>query len=92
MDRDTNLPAVVREDQLDRFRRMVEYEDIPVTIDQTVFAVGDRVRVKYGPLIDRECELVEVSGKKCVAVSLGPLGTARIDLPLSQIELLNKEE
>ena len=89
MDRDQKQPAVIRDNDLETFRLMVEYEDIPVTIDPGKFSPGDRVRVKCGPLIDRECELVEVSSKKCVAVGLGVLVSARIELPLSYIELVN---
>ena len=91
-DRDLKQPATIRDNDLETFRRMVEYEDIPVCIDTNSFAAGDRVRVKFGPLIGRECELVEVSGKKCVAVGLGILGSARIELPLSCIELIEKDD
>ena len=86
MDHNLKQPATIRDNDLETFRRMVEYEDIPVTIDTNSFSPGDRVRVKCGPLIDRECELIEVSNKKCVAVGLGILGSARIELPLSYIE------
>ena len=89
MDRDAKQPAVIREKELNTFRRMVNYEDIPVIIDQCPFSPGDRVRVKCGPLIDRECELIEVMNKKYVAVSLSVLGYARLELPMSHIELID---
>lgn len=88
MDKNLNIPATIRENDLETFRRMVDYEDTPVTVDQYPFIPGDRVRVKCGPLKDRECELIEVSSKKCVAVSLGVLGSARIELPLTYIETI----
>lgn len=87
-EKNSKLPATIREKELETFRLMVQYEDRPVTVDSEQFSPGDKVRVKYGPLMDRECELVEVSNKKCVAVGLGVLGSARIELPLSYIELL----
>jgi transcription antitermination factor NusG len=86
MDHDLDRAATIRDKDLDTFRRMVDYDDLPVIIDEHNFTPGDRVLVKYGPLMDRECELVEVSNKKCIAVSLGVLGSARIELPLSYIE------
>ncbi|MBO7115389.1 MAG: UpxY family transcription antiterminator [Bacteroidaceae bacterium] len=88
MDHNLKQPATIRENDLETFRRMVDYEDQPVIIDPCKFAPGDHVRVKVGPLMDRECELIEVSSKKCVAVSLGVLGSARIELPLSYIEMI----
>ena len=90
MDHNLKQPAVIREKDLDIFRRMIEYEDNPVIIDSNTFAPGDRVRVKCGPLMDKECELIEVSSKKCIAVGLGILGSARIELPLSYIEMIEK--
>lgn len=91
VDHNTHLAAVIRDIDLETFRLMVDYEDRPVIIDKTMFAPGDRVRVKCGPLVDKECELVEVSSKKCVAVGLGILGSARIELPLSYIESIDKK-
>ena len=89
MDHNVNLPAVIREKELETFRKMVEYEDAPVTIDPEKFLPGDHVRVKCGPLMGRECDLIEVSNRKCVAVGLGVLGSARIELPLSYIEMID---
>lgn len=89
MDRNVKQPAVIREKDLDTFRRMVDYDYIPVIVDQCQFSPGDRVRVKCGPLMDRECELVEVLNKKYVVVSLSVLGYARLELPISNIEMID---
>lgn len=86
---DTHLPAVIRDSDLEIFRLMLEYDDHPVIVEPLQFMPGDRVRVTLGPLMNHECELVEVSKKKCVAVGLGILGSARIELPLSCIEVIN---
>lgn len=90
-DRESHRAAVIRDKDLETFRLMVDYEDIPVMIDPTGFSPGDYVRVTYGPLMNHECQLVEVSNKKCVAVGLGILGSARIELPLSYIEPIDNE-
>ena len=84
-DHDTHLAAVIRDKDLETFRLMVDYEDRPITIDSVNFSPGDRVRVICGPLMNHECELVEVSCRTCIAVGLGILGSARIELPLSYI-------
>lgn len=91
-DHNTRMAAVIRDKDLETFRLMVEYEDKPITIDSAVFSPGDRVRVICGPLMDHECELVEVSNKKCIAVGLGILGSARIELPLSYIATIDKDD
>lgn len=88
MDHDLDRAATIRDKDMDTFRRMVDYDDIPVIIDEHNFTPGDRVLVKYGPLMNKECELIEVLNRKYVAVSLGILGAARIKLPLSCIELI----
>ena len=92
VDHNTHQPAVIRDVDLETFRLMVDYEDRPVIIDKAEFMPGDRVRVICGPLMDRECELVEVSSKKCVAVGLGILGSARIELPLSYLEVIEHKK
>lgn len=91
-DKNSKQPAVIRDKELETFRRMVDYEDYPVIIEPDRFSPGDLVRVKNGPLKDRECELIEVSNKKCVAVSLSVLGYARIELPLSNIEAIENND
>ena len=85
-DHETHLAAVIRADQLERFRLMIDYEDQTVTIDGSRFVPGDHVRVKCGPLMGHECDLVEIQNRKCIVASLGILGSARIELPLSYIE------
>ncbi|MBP9992782.1 MAG: hypothetical protein KBS73_05015 [Bacteroidales bacterium] len=42
-----------------------------------------------GPFAGRECEVVSVSGRKCLASRLGILGTALVEL---QTETLRKIE
>lgn len=86
VDHETHMAAVIRPKDLELFRLMIDYEESPITIDQIPFSPGDHVRVIRGPLMGHECELVEVSSRKCIAVGLGILGSARIELPLSYIE------
>ncbi|MBQ7622958.1 MAG: UpxY family transcription antiterminator [Bacteroidales bacterium] len=78
--------AVVRDAELDSFRQMVEYGGRPVNFVQQSLAPGDRVRVVDGPLTGLECELVSVGSGRCLAVRLGLLGTATVDLELDSVE------
>lgn len=91
VDHETHLAAVIRDDDLDTFRSMVDYTDRAVTINHDKLSAGDHVRVKRGLLAGRECVLTEISGKKCIAVGLGILGSASVELPLSDVEPIEKE-
>lgn len=78
--------AIVRDKDMDAFRKMVENGDREVRFSDRQLAPGDRVRVISGPLAGLECELAEVSGNRCLAVRLGMLGAATMDLDLETIE------
>lgn len=77
--------SVVRDSEMDTFRRMVETGGAVRLADRQP-APGDRVRVMSGPLTGLECDLVSVGGGRCLAVSLGPLGIATMDLDLETVE------
>ena len=78
-------PAVVRDAEMETFRRMVENGG-GVSVTSEPLAPGDRVRVLDGPLAGLECELVSVGGGRCLAVRLGLLGTATMDLDIQTVE------
>ena len=78
--------AVVRDEEMEAFRRMVEQGGKTVSFTERPLVPGDRVRVTEGPLTGLECELLEVDGGRCLAVRLGQLGTATIDLELETLE------
>jgi len=78
--------AVVRDEEMDAFRRMVEQGGRDVRFYDKPLAPGDRVRVAEGPLTGLVCELLEIEGGRCLAVRLGMLGAATIDLDLETLE------
>lgn len=80
--------AVVRDEEMEAFRRMVEQGGKSVGFTDRPLAPGDRIRVASGPLTGLECELVSVDGNRCLAVRLGLLGAATMDLDLETIERL----
>lgn len=75
----------VRDADMEAFRMMVEYGGRKVGVVQTLVP-GDKVRVVAGPLKGLECELVNVQGERCLAVHLGPVGTATIELTTDSVE------
>ena len=78
-------PAVVRDAEMDTFRAMVD-SGRTVRVSPEMLAPGDRVRVMSGPLMGMECELVSVGSGRCLAVRLGALGTATMDLDIETVE------
>ena len=78
-------PSVIPDAEMDAFRQMVE-SDRGVSLSQAPLAPGDRVRVVSGPLMGMECELVGTGSGRCLAVRLGALGTATMDLDIETVE------
>lgn len=79
-------PAVVGDEEMDAFRRMVENGGREVRFTGETLAPGDRVRVTSGPLTGLECELLSVGAGRCLAVKLGLLGSATMDLDVETVE------
>ena len=78
-------PAVVKDEDMDIFRTFLTDGSYPVEIYTGVLAPGDRVRIISGPLEGRECELVSVEGKKCLASRLGLLGAAVVEISADMV-------
>ena len=78
-------PAVVPDAEMETFMSMVDNGYGKVAVTEEALAPGDRVFVVSGPLAGRECELVSVEGKKCLASRLGILGTAVVEISLDSV-------
>ncbi len=78
-------PSVVRDCEMQTFMSMVE-KGSGVSVSQAPLAPGDRVRVTDGPLAGVECELVSTGNGKCLAVRLGLLGTATMEIDSQMVE------
>lgn len=84
--RGESRPAVIPDEQMERFRFMLDYSPEAVEICSTPLAAGDAVRVIKGPLAGLEGELVMIGGKSKVAVRLDMLGCAHVDMPIGFVE------
>lgn len=84
--RGESRPAVIPEEQMERFRFMLDYSPEAVEICTTPLAAGDAVRVIKGPLAGLEGELVTIGGKSKVAVRLDMLGCAHVNMPIGFVE------
>ena len=79
----------IPEEQMERFRFMLDYSPEAVEICSTPLAAGDAVKVIKGPLAGLEGELVMIGGKSKVAVRLDMLGCAHVDMPIGYVERIN---
>lgn len=84
--RGESKPAIIPEEQMERFRFMLDYSPEAVEICSTPLAQGDTVKVIKGPLAGLEGELVTINGKSKVAVRLDMLGCAHVDMPIGFVE------
>lgn len=75
--------AVIPDKEMDMFRRMLEQDELPVTIDETgsVFSEGDKVRVVVGKLAGLEGRVMRMTDNKHrLYVSLDILGSASVEI------------
>ena len=84
--RGESTPAVIPDEQMDRFRFMLDYSPEAVEMCSAPLAPGDAVKVIKGPLAGLEGELITVNGKSKVAVRLDMLGFAHVDVPIGFVE------
>lgn len=89
--RGESRPAVIPEEQMERFRFMLDYSPEAVEICSTPLAAGDAVKVIKGPLAGLEGELVMIGGKSKVAVRLDMLGCAHVDMPIGFVEKYKRQ-
>ena len=79
-------PAVIPDEQMARFRFMLDYSKEAVCMSSSPLARGEQVRVIKGPLSGLVGELVSVDGKSKIAVRLNMLGCACVDMPAGYVE------
>lgn len=84
--RGKGCPAVIPDEQMNRFRFMLDYSAEAIEICNTPLAPGDAIRVIKGPLAGLEGELITIAGKSKVAIRLDMLGCAHVDMPIGYVE------
>lgn len=89
--RGESTPAVIPDEQMDRFRFMLDYSPEAVEMCSAPLAPGDAVKIIKGPLAGLEGELITVNGKSKVAVRLDMLGCAHVDVPIGFVEKKGEE-
>lgn len=89
VNRGESVPLVIPDEQMERFRFMLDYSDSAISLNDPSLIPGEKVRVIKGPLSGLQGELVTVDGKTKVAVRIAALGFACVEMPIGYIERLN---
>ena len=84
--RGESSPTVIPDEQMARFRFMLDYSEDAVCMNSAPLARGEKVRVIKGPLTGLVGELVTIGGKSKIAVRLDMLGCACADMPVGYVE------
>ena len=84
--RGESSPTVIPDEQMARFRFMLDYSEEAVCMNSAPLARGEKVRVIKGPLTGLVGELVTIEGKSKIAVRLDMLGCACADMPVGYVE------
>lgn len=84
--RGESSPTVIPDEQMARFRFMLDYSEEAVCMNSASLARGEKVSVIKGPLTGLVGELVTVGGKSKIAVRLNVLGCACADMPIGYVE------
>ena len=88
----TYHPVVVPDEQIRDFRFMLEHGGGEVRMMARCFAPGDKVKVVSGPLSGFVCRIIEIEKKRCIAVCLGVIGTATLEVSPESLAPADKED
>ena len=82
--------ATIPDEQMDQLKFMLGQSESSVSIESNQLVLGSRIRIVRGLLRGLEGELLQSSmGKSYIMVSLDCLGYAKLEVSLSDINLLN---
>ena len=86
-----HTPAVIPDEQMNRFKFMLDHSEEAIQFNNTQFAVGEKIRVIKGPLTGLEGELATIEGKTKVVVRIEILGCASIEISRGYIERIKQK-
>ncbi len=90
--RGESTPIVIPDDQMARFRFMLDYSEdtIHMNTDGTSLMRGEEICVIKGPLAGLIGELITMDGKSKVVLRLNMFGYACVDMPIGYVEPLKR--
>ena len=86
IDRATHKPAIIRDEEMERFMFMLDYTENAVRFTSEPLKPGEKVEVIKGPLCGLKGELIDIEGKSQVSVRLNMLGCAMVEMPAGYLK------
>ena len=84
--RGESTPAIIPDEQMDRFRFLIDHSEQEVELNPAPLAAGDPVRVISGPLDGLEGEFIRVRNQDKIAIRIDQLGCVCVDISPDMIE------
>ena len=85
-DRCRRRPAIIPDDEMDKFRFMLDFSEESVRFINAHLNPGDKIRVIKGPLAGLEGEMSQLEGKSQIMVRIEQLGAATVEIPVGYVE------
>lgn len=84
----TRRPAVIRDEEMERFKFMLDYSEETIHFQSELLAPGEKVEVIKGALNGLQGELVELGGHSQVMIRIDHLGYAIVEIPAGYVRKL----
>ena len=85
--------AVVKDEQIDYLKKMLNQNDFEVSISKENFEAGKKVEIIEGPMMGMQGELVEIRGKNKFILRLTQINnTFTVEVPSDQLTLLKLQK
>ena len=82
--------AIIPDNQVERFQKMLEKSDKPIVVENRHFKLGDKVKVKSGFLQGIEGNIVRETDTTYLVIGINNLGYAKVQIESSEVELIKE--
>ena len=81
------IPTRIPDEQIERFKFMLDHSEEPVLLDNRNLTVGEKVRVIKGPLMGLYGTLLKsIEEETFISISLNGLGVAKTTIDINCVE------
>lgn len=91
-DADNIDATIIPDDQVERFREMLEKSDKPVSVENAHFKLGDKVKVRTGSLAGLEGNIIREPNATYLVIRIEALGYAKVQIELNEVEKLDSKD
>ena len=86
----TRRPAIIRNEEMEKFKFMLDFSDETIRFQSEPLAPGEKVEVIKGSLKGLQGELVELEEHSQVMIRIEHLGYATVEIPVGYVKKLKK--